>query len=155
MKVYHARADGTEQFGIHIMIDGYTACGPLMTDTAALKQLLRTLPSEMDMHPIHEPIVVAVGPNCKKDPGGLSGFVMIAESHLSFHTFPARHFVTIDVYTCQTDLDTEATIARIKRAFGLVEADVYLQDRGLRYPAKDKVAAPLPDRAKPDEWTYS
>jgi len=32
---------------------------------------------------------------------------MIAESHISFHTFPKRGFVTIDVYTCQNELDTD------------------------------------------------
>ena len=61
----------------------------------------------MGMHAINEPVVVEVGPKNRKDPGGLSGFVMIAESHISFHTFPKRGFVTIDVYTCQNELDTD------------------------------------------------
>jgi S-adenosylmethionine decarboxylase len=108
-----------------------------MTDAAALRDLLDRLPAEMGMHAICAPVVVAVGANCIKDPGGLSGFVMIAESHISFHTFPGRGFVTIDLYTCQTDLDRDATVARLMAAFGLVDADVYVQDRGLRYPAAD------------------
>ncbi|MCD5381570.1 MAG: S-adenosylmethionine decarboxylase [Candidatus Pacebacteria bacterium] len=59
------------------------------------------------MFPICEPVVAEAGSNNKKDPGGLSGFVMIAESHVSLHTFPNRGFVTIDVYTCQNDLGTD------------------------------------------------
>jgi S-adenosylmethionine decarboxylase len=137
MNTHHLSAHGTEQFGVHIMIDGYSASGSFMVDEKALRQLLDTLPAEMGMHQICDPVVVAVGPNCKKDPGGLSGFVMIAESHISFHTFPARGFVTIDLYTCQTGLDTAATIDRLKRAFRLSDADVYVQDRGVRYPAHD------------------
>ena len=126
-----------ESFGVHLMIDGYSASGPLMTDAAALRGLLAALPGEMGMHTICEPVVVSVGPNCLKDPGGLSGFVMIAESHISFHTFPGRGFVTIDLYTCQTGLDRQGTIDRLLRAFRLEDAEVHVQERGLRYPAEN------------------
>ena len=95
----------TEQFGVHLRIDGYGASGELLTDAERLRGLLERLPGEMGMYAICDPVVVSVGPNNRKDPGGLSGFVMIAESHLSFHTFPSRGFVTIDIYTCQNDLD--------------------------------------------------
>lgn len=132
-----------EPFGVHLMIDGYDAGGPLMTDAAALRALLQDLPAEMGMHAISAPVVVSVGPNCHKDPGGLSGFVMIAESHISFHTFPARRFVTIDLYTCQTGLDRQATIDRLLQAFRLADADVHVQERGLRYPAENLVSGPL------------
>ncbi len=124
-----------EPFGVHIMIDGYYATGPLMTDAAGLKHLLTNLPGEMGMHRICDPVVVEVGPNCAKDPGGLSGFVMIAESHVSFHTFPARGFITMDLYTCQTGIDAGAIAARLKSAFGVTDAEVLVQPRGLRYPA--------------------
>ncbi len=131
----------TEQFGVHLMIDGYGASGELLTDAERLRGLLERLPGEMGMYAICDPVVVSVGPNNRKDPGGLSGFVMIAESHLSFHTFPSRGFVTIDIYTCQNDLDCEAVTARLRRAFGIAEADVHVQPRGLRYPAEDLVPA--------------
>ena len=131
-----------EPFGVHIMIDGYDARGPLMQDERALGAILRDLPGEMGMHPICAPVVVSVGPNCHKDPGGLSGFVMIAESHISFHTFPARRFVTMDLYTCQAGIDRAAAVRRLVTAFGLTEYDAHVQDRGLRYPAANFEDAP-------------
>jgi S-adenosylmethionine decarboxylase len=130
----------TEAFGVHIMLDGYDADAPVMRDAAALERLLRDLPGEMGMHPICAPVVVEVGPNCAKDPGGLSGFVMIAESHISFHTFPARRFVTMDLYTCRTGTDVQAVVARLTAAFGLRDVEVHVQRRGLRYPAEDLAA---------------
>jgi len=133
----HNSAPETMQFGVHLMIDGYVADGAPMTDKVALRAILETLPQDIGMHPICTPVVVEVGANCAKDPGGLSGFVMIAESHISFHTFPARGFVTIDIYTCQEDLDQDSVIRRLKRAFGIQDADVYVQHRGIRYPRKD------------------
>jgi S-adenosylmethionine decarboxylase len=126
-----------DPFGVHIMIDGYCATGRMMTDITMLRALLYRLPEDMGMHRICEPVIVSVGPNCHKDPGGLSGFVMIAESHISFHTFPARGFVTMDLYTCQNAIDRNATVAYLKAAFELTDADVYIQDRGIRYPALD------------------
>ena len=130
-------ASPTETFGLHLMLDGYGADPALLADPARLRGLLDALPGELGMHPISTPQVVAVGPKNRKDPGGLSGFVMIAESHLSFHTFPARGFVTIDVYTCQNDLDTDTLITQFTTAFKLQSCDTYIQKRGTRYPAEN------------------
>ncbi|MBD6955392.1 MAG: adenosylmethionine decarboxylase [Thermoplasmata archaeon] len=33
-------------------------------------------------------------------PKGCSGVVLIAESHLSFHTWPEHELITLDIYTC-------------------------------------------------------
>jgi S-adenosylmethionine decarboxylase len=33
-------------------------------------------------------------------PVGVSGIVLISESHVSFHTFPEKGILTLDLYTC-------------------------------------------------------
>lgn len=132
---------GTEQFGVHIMVDGYGAPEALLGDRDLLSRLLRDLPLRIGMHPIAAPSVVEVGPMNRKDPGGISGFVLIAESHISFHTFPKRGFVTMDLYTCQGDIDRQRTVTLLKDAFALRDADVFIQDRGLRYPSANLSAA--------------
>lgn len=33
-------------------------------------------------------------------PKGVSGVVLLAESHLAFHTWPEHGLVTLDIYTC-------------------------------------------------------
>jgi S-adenosylmethionine decarboxylase len=127
----------TEQFGTHLMVDGYGAPKHLLKDNEALTSMLTTIPLQMGMHTISEPIVVEVGPKNRKDPGGLSGFVLIAESHISFHTFPERGFVTIDVYTCQNELNAEKLVTLFKEAFQLQELDSYIQKRGIKYPTEN------------------
>jgi S-adenosylmethionine decarboxylase len=124
-------------FGVHFMLDGYGCPPALLKDASLLKTMLHEVPVAMGMHIISEPTVVEVGPKNRKDPGGLSGFVLIAESHLSFHTFPERGFVTIDVYTCQDELDTEKLISEFTRAFQIKSCDTYLQKRGTRYPSEN------------------
>jgi S-adenosylmethionine decarboxylase len=131
----------TEQFGIHIMIDGYNAPRQLLSNQVYLWSLLEDLPKLIGMHSIAEPQLVEVGELNPKDPGGLSGFVMIAESHISFHTFPARGFITMDLYTCQSGIDRDWVIDLLKTSFALKDADVFVQERGMRYPVENLEAA--------------
>jgi len=86
-----------DQFGVHLMIDGYDGSATKLADQAYIRKLLNTLPDQLGMHKIADPVVVQVGPQNQKDPGGLSGFVLIAESHISLHTFPLRGFISADV----------------------------------------------------------
>lgn len=127
----------TTQFGVHYMLDGYGADKDLLQDKALLTNILTKVPVEMGMHTICDPVVVEVGPKNRKDPGGVSGFVMIAESHISFHTFPSRGFVTLDVYTCQNDLDTGALTEKFTEAFQLTAVDEFVKKRGVKYPVEN------------------
>lgn len=127
----------TIQFGVHFMIDGYNADKSVLRDREKLTNLLDTLPASMGMHSITEPLVVEVGPKNRKDPGGMSGFVMIAESHFSFHTFPERGFVTIDVYTCQNELDTTGLLEGFREVFKFSNEETHYIKRGTRYPAEN------------------
>lgn len=127
--------NNVEQFGVHYMLDGYGADHNLLKDIPTLKQVLLDVPVEMGMHTICEPTVVEVGPKNRKDPGGVSGFVMIAESHISFHTFPKRGFITIDVYTCQNELDCEKLTKKFVEAFKLSSHDEKVVKRGMLYPS--------------------
>ncbi len=125
------------QFGVHFIFDGYNCSYDQLANAERLRELLISLPSKLAMHPITEPLVVEVGPNNKKDPGGVSGFVMIAESHISFHTFPNRGFVTADVYTCNNELDTEIITDLFCKYFVTTDFDSHTINRGTRYPEQD------------------
>jgi len=127
----------TIQFGTHYMLDGYGANPEILKYKAFLKKMLTSLVAEMHMHTITDPVVVEVGEKNTKDPGGVSGFVMIAESHISFHTFPKRGFVTIDVYTCQNNLDTDTLTKKLTDSFSLQDVDAQVIARGTKYPTKN------------------
>jgi S-adenosylmethionine decarboxylase len=124
----------TMQFGVHYMLDGYKANVDKLRDKEALIKLLTNLPPKVGMHAICEPVIVEVGPNNKKDPGGVSGFVMVAESHISFHTFPGRGFITIDAYTCNDSIPEEKLTSIFKDYFEFEDADVKIVKRGTKYP---------------------
>lgn len=127
----------TEQFGIHLMFDGYNADAALLADKEHLTRLLTEIPQKMGMHTISDPTVIEVGPLNKKDPGGISGFILIAESHISYHTFPNRRFVTADIYTCQNDLDITGFTKLLSEVFKTTDYEIQVVTRGSRYPAEN------------------
>jgi S-adenosylmethionine decarboxylase len=46
----------------------------------------------------------------KFSPQGVSGVVVIAESHISIHTWPEYGYVSVDVFTCGTVIDPKDAI---------------------------------------------
>ena len=63
-----------------------------------------------------------------------SGVVLIAESHMSIHTFPKRGFLSADIYTCKNGLDVKAAVLYFKSRFGLKSIERHFIKRGTKYP---------------------
>ncbi len=125
----------TMNFGEHVTIDGYGGDPALLNDKAIVLSILNELPGRMDMHKLAEPEVYFAKGNDDKDPGGWSGFVVIEESHISVHTFPARGFVSADVYTCKSGMDVAFIERYFKDIFALKDLETNFIKRGTRYPA--------------------
>lgn len=122
-----------EPFGTHLTLDGYGCNAQTLNSMETVFACLRDLPDLLGMHKITTPYVVHCEGNDKKDPGGFSGFVMIAESHISVHTFPVKGFVSIDVYTCQGDLDVAFVKSYFRQVFGISEFETHTVRRGRKY----------------------
>jgi S-adenosylmethionine decarboxylase len=122
-------------FGEHLTIDGYGGAHHLLNDKNLVERCLQTLPQLIGMHPIAAPAVHWADPNEKKDPGGWSGYVLIAESHISAHTFPSRGFLSADVYTCKGGLDKALVVQYFVDCFGLDATEVNFFLRGTQYPS--------------------
>jgi S-adenosylmethionine decarboxylase len=45
--------------------------------------------------------------------GGVTGMVVLAESHLSIHTWPEENYVTLDVYVCNYSTDNRDKARRL------------------------------------------
>lgn len=124
-------------FGEHVTIDGYGGDPELLNNETLVRESFVELCDLLKMHRLIEPVVVLAPENDVKDPGGWSGFVIIAESHISIHTFPRRKFVSADVYTCQNGIDAEAVVDFFRKKFGLAEVETHFIERGLKYPEEN------------------
>lgn len=126
-------------FGEHLTIDGYDGDPTKLNNKEVVLGLLNDLPEKLGMHRLSDPLVVLAPENDAKDPGGWSGFVIIAESHISIHTFPRRKFLSADVYTCKVGLDVDRILGFFKDAFDLKNIEQHLIQRGTQYPEEDIV----------------
>ncbi|MEN9621750.1 MAG: hypothetical protein RLZZ67_184 [Candidatus Parcubacteria bacterium] len=127
----------TINFGEHLTIDGYGGDKNKLNDKDLVLQCLNQLPELLGMHKLSNPEIYFAKGNNEKDPGGWSGFVVIEESHVSVHTFPARGFVSADVYTCQNGLNTEYILQYFRHLFELKDIESNFIKRGTRYPISD------------------
>jgi len=126
-------------FGEHVTIDGYGGDPALLDSEEVVTSCFGELCKALGMHALVTPVVVSAPDNNIKDPGGWSGFVIIAESHIAIHTFPKRRFVSADVYTCQNGLDVEAVTGFFRKTFKLEEVETNFLKRGLKYPEHNLV----------------
>ena len=63
-------------------------------------------------------------------PHGVSGIVVITESHLTVHTWPERAFAAADLFTCSPALDHAAVGRMVAAALGAQRTECRTVERG-------------------------
>jgi S-adenosylmethionine decarboxylase len=93
--------------GLHLTADlgGVEPALPLMRDPALLATLCRNAVERSGLSGVAE-LFHRFGP--ADDQGGITGVVLLAESHLAIHTWPELGGVTLDVYVCNFGTDNRA-----------------------------------------------
>jgi len=128
-------------FGPHLMLDGYGCDKGKLQDLNLIYRILDELPTRIGMTKIMPPYVFKYS-GLKPEDWGLSGFVLIAESHISIHTFPEKNFVSVDIFSCK-HFDAEFASDYLKKTFGMVKVESTVLDRGTEFPKTMNGAAHL------------
>ena len=110
---------------MHIIIDCHCSNEILLNDVDAMKRWLFDTVRRLDMHLMELPTVVKFPP-----PGGLTGFAVVAESHVSVHTYPECGFVFLDIFSCG-ELDVKKAYKWMRESFEISEPTSYLFKRGI------------------------
>ncbi|MCE2971739.1 MAG: S-adenosylmethionine decarboxylase, partial [Burkholderiales bacterium] len=94
--------------GLHLTGDLFDcACSAgTLTDLTTLSRLCREATIDAGLTIVDEKYNVF--PDWNGQPGGITGAVLLAESHLAIHTWPERRGVTLDVYVCNFTADNSA-----------------------------------------------
>lgn len=74
------------------------------------------------------------------NPFGVSGVVVIAESHLSIHTWPEHRYAAVDIFTCGDVIKPEVAVAYIASRFRCKNPSVVEMRRGVIPGATAKAA---------------
>ncbi len=91
-KDYFVERDGMKFAGTHLLVDLWGATNladPSLIDAALRDAAIRAGATILHSHFHH------FTPN-----GGVSGVVVLAESHISIHTWPERNFAAVDIFMC-------------------------------------------------------
>jgi S-adenosylmethionine decarboxylase len=131
---------------MHLTIDGFGANPEKLASEELVRELLDHVPDSIGMTKIATPHVQRyVGE--KPEDWGVSGFVLIAESHIAVHTFPDHGYIWVDVFSCK-GFDEQPALDAIARGFEIESARTKIHDRGLEYPHIVSEAVPVAARER-------
>ncbi|HSV68596.1 MAG TPA: adenosylmethionine decarboxylase [Methylibium sp.] len=120
--------------GLHLTADlsGCAAAQPAMTDLAALRALCVGAVTAAGLQAVGE--CFHPFPSEGGEPRGVTGVLLLAESHLAVHTWPELGVVTLDLYVCHRQADNsaraEAALAALLEGFAAADVRVHRVQRG-------------------------
>src|SRR5512147_385766 len=96
--------------GLHLTADlrGCDVSRPPMTELDALRRLCLDAVRAAGLQPVGELFHRFPQAPGAHDESGITGVVLLAESHLAVHTWPELGAVTLDVYVCNFGADNTA-----------------------------------------------
>lgn len=106
--------------GTHILLEHYG--GAPLTDASAVEAILRAAAQVAGATILTSHIHSFPG-------GGVTGVCLLAESHITIHTWPERDYAALDLFLCGA-ADTEAAIAHLAEAFAPKRSTVTRIPRG-------------------------
>ena len=121
-KDYFVEKDGVKFAGTHLLLDLWGANN--LTDPARIDRALRDSAEAAGATILHSHFH-HFGPD-----GGVSGVLVLAESHISIHTWPERDFAAVDIFMCGA-CNPYDSLPVLKAAFGPRSVLLAEQRRGL------------------------
>ena len=119
---FKRNADGDEYAGDHLLIEFWGAQD--LTDVEWIQHALERAAEAANATVMHSSF------HTFGDNKGVSGVTLLAESHLSIHTWPERCYAAIDVFMCGA-CDPKLTLACLEEAFKPARVDTRLLQRGI------------------------
>ena len=120
---YFVEKDGQRYAGGHVLLDFWGARN--LTDATLIERALRDGAAAANATILHGHFH-QFGEN-----GGISGVLVLAESHISIHTWPEADFAAIDIFMCGK-CDPLAAVPVLRAAFRPKRDEVKEERRGLQ-----------------------
>ncbi len=111
--------------GSEWLVEGGGCREDALRDPLLLERLFTRIIDELELKPLHAPAW-----HVFPDPGGVTGFVMLSESHLACHTYPEHGIIAINLYCCRPRPEWPWR-ARLAEILGASDVRVRLVERAL------------------------
>src|SRR5215472_5632383 len=115
---------------VHLMLELYGCDRHILSDEALVHRVLDVYPAQVDMEKVSPVHLYQIEPSNPLD-AGLSGFVVIAQSHISLHAWPEYGEVDIDICSCK-EFSQEDAITFAKQMFQTDDVESHFVVRGSR-----------------------
>lgn len=119
-------------FGPHLMMDCKGVSFEKCSDLQYVWQFLNDLPDKIGMTKIIQPYVFPYSGLVPED-AGITGAVVIAESHLTFHSFIHKDYFFFDLFSCKP-FNVDQVIEEVITAFDVKVPEIHRVDRGRYFP---------------------
>jgi S-adenosylmethionine decarboxylase len=112
--------------GCEWLVDAH-GCPPApLRSRQSLEAVFEALVGDLGLHPVAHPVW-----HVFPAPGGITGLLLLSESHLACHTFPERGFAAFNLYCCRPRPEWAWT-ERLGELIGARRVEVHVQPRGER-----------------------
>lgn len=119
-------------FGPHLMLDCRQCDATKIGNLQYVFEFLYHLPERIGMTRIIQPYVFPYEGLIPEDKG-ITGLVVIAESHITFHSFTEKDYFFFDIFSCKP-FDVAHTQAMVLEAFGVRDFEAHHASRGRYFP---------------------
>ena len=86
--------------GNHLIVDIYNIGEEKLKDIKSAKKLLKDLSEKIGARSIGKPVVKKIT-SINSLNWGISGFILLCESHIALHTWPENNYAAMDIYHCK------------------------------------------------------
>lgn len=114
----------TLRLGIHLLLDVAGAPFATLDDPAVVEAALLATVAEMGAHVLGSHVH-------RLSPQGISGVIVITESHVTIHTWPERGEAAIDLFTCGDPERARSAVAGLTRRLGGTRSSLREITRGV------------------------
>jgi S-adenosylmethionine decarboxylase len=99
---------GKEVLGYHILLEFHGCPSHIIKDSSLVESILLKAAQVSGVHIVKSFFH-------RFNPHGLSGVIVISESHFTIHTWPEYSYVAIDFFSCTKDVNLERGIEYLKK----------------------------------------
>src|SRR6185312_5349289 len=115
---------------VHLMLEIYNCDRGILSNEPLIRRVLDEYPTRVGMEKVSPVHLYDIETSNPLD-AGLSGFVVIAQSHISLHAWPEYGEVDIDICSCK-EFSQEDAIAYCKEIFNTDDVEAHFVVRANR-----------------------
>ena len=116
--------------GQHVLADLYDVASGRLVDGGLLADCLGEAARRGGMNPIGPPVLH------RFEGGGLTGYLLLSESHIAFHTYPEHRYIALDIFSCG-GADSKAALSVFLAALEPGHERITTAPRGAEIPYRN------------------